>query len=56
MRTCNIAEHLAPKDWKSFKKWHGLACNTDLLTAEERWVKMGNKVDGKDKPTKKEVK
>jgi len=54
---CNIAEHLAPKTWVEFKKWHKLACKLDLLTTEDRWLKMGNKLpkDGKNKRVKEKV-
>ena len=35
----------APKEWKKFQKWHALACPSDPLTAEERFVKEGGKID-----------
>ena len=36
----------APKDWKKFQKWHALACAaSDPLTAEERFVHEGGKID-----------
>lgn len=40
----NIAVNLAPKNFKDFKRWHKAACGLDNLSAEERWVKMGNKL------------
>lgn len=40
----NIAVHLAPKDFQAYKRWHKAACKLDNLTAEQRWVKMGNKL------------
>jgi hypothetical protein len=40
----NIAWYLAPKEWKAFKKWHALACPTDELSSEERFVKEGGKL------------
>ena len=43
-----IAEHLAPKNYLKFKRWHKAACALDNLTAAERWVKMGNKLPEKD--------
>ncbi len=53
-RTVNIAEHLAPKSYSKFKRWHKAACRLDNLTAEQRWVKMGNKdVSKPDKRVKK---
>jgi len=38
----------APKDWKGFANWHKLVCKRDPLTAEERWVKEGNKLPKDD--------
>jgi hypothetical protein len=43
-----INEKLAPKKWSDFKKWHKLACHTDPLTAEERYVEIGGKLPAKD--------
>ena len=37
-KVSNIAWHLAPTEtFEAFKKWHKLACNTDILSAEDRW-------------------
>ena len=33
-----------PREWKEFKKWHGLACPSDPLSAEERFKKEGHKL------------
>jgi len=45
-----------PQDWKEFKKWHKLACPSDTLSAEERFVKEGHKLPKNerrsDTPTK----
>ena len=35
----------APKEYKKFIRWHGLACPGDPLTAEERFVHEGGKID-----------
>jgi len=47
----NIAFYLAPKDFKLFKKWHALACPSDELTAEERFLKEGGTIPD-EKPKK----
>jgi hypothetical protein len=44
----NIAVNIAPKEWTKFRRWHKLACSLDNLSAEERWVKMGNQLPKKD--------
>lgn len=36
---------IAPKDWKKFQKWHALCCHSDPLSAEERFLKEGGKLD-----------
>jgi len=51
--TFNIAVNLAPKDYKGFCKWIKLAAPNDPLTADERWVEMGNKLPDDNKRTKK---
>jgi hypothetical protein len=43
--TYNINWQAAPKDWKKFERWHKLACEHDPLTAKERFVKEGGKID-----------
>jgi len=45
---------IAPKDWKSFQKWHALACAaSDPLSAEERWeTKHPKEVKGDNPGTK----
>jgi len=50
----NIAVDLAPKDWTKFKRWQKAACSLDNLSAEERWIELGNKpyVSRKNKPVK----
>lgn len=42
-----------PKDWRTFKKWHALACHSDPLTAEERFVKEGHTLEDDNKRTQK---
>ena len=60
-KVVSINESLVPKTYKEFKVWHKLACHTDILTTEERWAKMGNRLPEKPKKedgykrTKKEV-
>ena len=49
----NINWQAAPKDWKRFQKWHALACPSDPLTAEERFVKEGGKIDDNSGAKKK---
>ena len=39
-RTFNITKD-HPKEWKAFQKWHKLACPSDTLSAEERFIKEG---------------
>jgi hypothetical protein len=58
MRTVNINVIAAPKAYKDFKVWHSKRCGTlDNLTADERWVQMGNKLPVKhdNKRIKKSV-
>jgi hypothetical protein len=43
----------APKDYKKFIRWHALACPGDPLTAEERFVKEGGKIDNPGTKAKK---
>lgn len=52
--TYSINWNAAPKDWKKFQKWHALACPSDPLSAEERFIKEGGHVDNPG--TKKKVK
>ena len=40
------SEH--PKDLKGFKRWHKVACPSDPLTAEERFVKEGGVIEKKN--------
>jgi len=47
MVTVNITKN-HPKEWKEFRKWHKLACHSDPLSAEERFVKEGHKLPKKD--------
>lgn len=35
----------APHEWKKFQKWHALACPSDPLSAEERFLKEGGVID-----------
>jgi len=43
--TYSINWNAAPKDWKKFQKWHALACPSDPLSAEERFIKEGGQID-----------
>jgi hypothetical protein len=46
-----------PHEWKAFRRWHALACTSDPLTAEERFIKEGHKLPTDDDPgTKKKIK
>ena len=39
----------APKDWKSFKRWHPLSTDgVDPMTAEERFESLGGVIPKKD--------
>jgi len=57
MKHSNINLKIAPKEWAAFKVWHGKACKSDVMTTEERWEFMGNKIPkkGDNKRTKKAV-
>lgn len=44
MSKFSINEAAAPKEWVAFKRYHGIACKADPLSAEERYRKMGYKV------------
>ena len=39
----------APKEWVKFKKWHALACDTDSLSAEDRFKQMGYTIPKEEK-------
>lgn len=49
---------VAPKDLKGFERWHKLCCQSDPLSALERFKKEGGIMPKKDdnKRTKKKVK
>jgi len=43
-----INELVAPKEWSKFKRWHKVACTSDPLSAEERFIQIGGKIPKKD--------
>jgi hypothetical protein len=54
MLSYTINWHVAPHDWKRFRVWHSLACPGDPLSAEERFIKEGGKIDNPAAKRKKQ--
>lgn len=43
----SVNKKAAPKDWRTFSRWHKLACKGDPMTAEKRFLALGGKIPKK---------